>query len=28
MPHLLRAYDREFLLDAVESTRSRAQGNR
>ena len=26
MPHLLRSYDPEFLLDAVESTRARLQG--
>jgi hypothetical protein len=28
LPHLLRAYDPEFLLDAVESTRARAQSGR
>jgi hypothetical protein len=26
MPHLLRSYDPEFLLDAVESSRGRPQG--
>jgi len=28
MPHLLRSYDPEFLLDAVESCRARQQGRR
>jgi hypothetical protein len=27
-PHLLRSYDREFLIDAVESSRARANGGR
>lgn len=27
-PHLLRSYDREFLIDAVESSRARAHGGR
>ena len=26
MPHLLRAYDADFLVDAVESTRARLHG--
>ena len=28
MPHLLRAYDPEFLVNAVESTRARLQAGR
>jgi hypothetical protein len=28
LPHLLRSYDPEFLLNAVESTRARAQAGR
>jgi hypothetical protein len=28
LPHLLRAYDAEFLMDAVESTRARLHGAR
>jgi hypothetical protein len=27
-PHLLRAYDADFLVNAVESSRARLQGNR
>jgi hypothetical protein len=27
-PHLLRSYDREFLIDAVQSSRARAHGGR
>jgi hypothetical protein len=27
-PHLLRAYDADFLVNAVESTRERLQGRR
>ncbi len=28
LPHLLRVYDAEFLVDAVESTRARLQSAR
>ncbi|HET8748976.1 MAG TPA: hypothetical protein VFM98_25510 [Ramlibacter sp.] len=28
LPHLLRSYDPEFLLDAVERSRARGQGGR